>query len=171
MALQVNKLFRKALRNGELKAERQLYYYNKWDGYNIVWTPEYNMTTKWAKNYPYPIGHTLSRGVYMIIYIPTGEIMYIGEGKVWNRVGHHGRIYRSMQNYKTYKGWVKAINISYSRGGHECSKKMIGFDRSSLNLWSYKLCITDNKDIAKEYENALKESIKPPFNVKGYDIT
>ena len=170
MAVQLNNIFRNALRNGKLKAQRQLYYYDEWDGYNIVWTSEYNMATKWH-NGGIPFGVQSSHGVYMIMYIPTGKIMYIGEGKVWDRVSKHGRIYRSMQKFKTYKGWVKSSNVCYSRGGHECSQKMIEFDRSSLNLWSFKLCVTENKDIAKEYENALKESIKPPFNVKGFDIT
>ena len=170
MAVQLNRLFDKALQNGKQKAERHLYYYNGWNGYKIVWTVEYNMTTNWANKCSYPLGSLFSCGVYMITYIPTGEIMYIGEGKVWSRINKHGCIYRSMQYYKTYEGWRKK-NKSYSRGGHECSKKMIEFDRSFLNLWSYKLCITDNKDIAKEYENTLKVAIKPLFNVKGHDLT
>jgi len=180
MAVQVNTLFRQALRNGKVRLQKQLYYYDAWEGWNIVWSDEYNMTANFL-TFPinstpnhtrnrYPLGDKKSHGVYMVIYIPTGEIMYIGEGKVWERFNRHGNVYKSMQKFKTYKAWVKS-GTRYARGGHECSQKMIAWDRSSLNLWSFKLCITESKSIAKEYEEVLKQSIKPRFNVKGFDVT
>ena len=168
MAVQVNTLFRQALRNGKVRLQKQLYYYDAWEGWNIIWTDVYNMTAKFRTGYP--MGNYFSHGVYMIIYIPTGEIMYIGEGQAWSRVNKHGNIYKSMQKFKTYKAWVKSEHY-YARGGHECSQKMIAWDRSSLSNWSFKLCITDDKGIAKEYEDVLRESIKPRFNVKGFDVT
>ena len=171
MAVQVNNLFRQALRNGKARLQKQLYYYDAWEGWNIVWSNEYNMTTNFLKeHYRYPLGDRKSHGVYMVIYIPTGEIMYIGEGVVWERFNKHGVIFKSMQKFKTYKAWVKS-NKWYSRGGHECSAKMIAHDRSSLSNWSFKLCITESKSIAKEYEDVLRESIKPRFNVAGFHVT
>ena len=171
MVMQKNRLFREATRIAKQEAHKALHEINKWiqGDWIPVWSDVYNMTHTFDAGNVIPLGNINSIGIYIIKYIPTGDVMYIGQGIVWERRTVHRKTFLellksgSMKKLREDKPHLKS-SLS------ECAEKMFKYDRKLKN-WSFECCVVDSKSLAKYMEDVWKESIKAPFNVAGWNLT
>ena len=171
MVMQKNRLFREATQIAKQEAHKALYEINKWiqGDWIPVWSDVYNMTHIFDAGNVILLGNIKSIGIYIIRYIPTGDIMYIGQGLVWKRKRVHAWTFNELLK----SGSMEKLRLDRPRiksSLSECGEKMFKYDRKLKN-WSFECCVVDSKSLAKYMEDVWKESIKAPFNVKGWDLT
>jgi hypothetical protein len=165
MAVQLNRLFHTAVEETKEDAQILIDTCDSWKDFDLEWSLVYPMTIKFDRGNPVPLGsYSDQKGVYFIFY--DGEVMYIGNGKVWARISGHGSQYSHMKRCGSLAAWRKR-HPGQTRKGHECAKKMFQYDRGGLHNWFFKVCVIGDKSIAKKYEAKLIEAYQPPFNVKG----
>ena len=146
MSIQFNKLFHESRDVGMKRLKESISTNAEWNDWNPIWSDIISVIAKFRKGLPF--GSWNSLGVYCIIHLPTGEIMYVGNGYVWKRKGKHTDTFLKLSTANT-----------------SCGKKMYKFDREIKN-WGFKFCVLDDKELAKDYEDALRDHINPPFNVQ-----
>tara|TARA_R110002020_G_scaffold142190_2_gene314221 strand:- start:206 stop:706 length:501 start_codon:yes stop_codon:yes gene_type:complete len=166
MVVQKNKLFREACLLTRKEAQKDVYMIDKWKGWAPVWSGEDLITKKGIT-----LGTLKSIGIYVIKYIPTGKIMYVGQGVIWSRKIVHRKTF----NKCLEAGGVKEVrqkfhSLSSHRNLSEAGIKMYAHD-SKLKNWSFDCCVTDSKSLSKQMEKVWKDKFNPPFNVKGFDVT
>jgi hypothetical protein len=97
-------------------------------------------------------------GVYKIIHIPTGKVMYVGQGTALKRRYNHKAIFLNNGEPKVYKdanGNVTSSNDS------PAGRKMFAFDNNIEN-WEFHVC-TAPKHIAQQIEEQLHKLYEPEF--------
>ena len=125
-----------------------------------------NFTPKWFE--PNPIedpavgaGSRKSKnlGIYKIIYGPTDEVMYIGQGIISGRKSKHIMVFRN-KGEPIVRGPGKANTDS------PAARKMYNFD-DNIDNWLFSFCIVDNKALCQRYEDCLIKNEDPEFNSPG----
>tara|TARA_Y100001949_G_C15951680_1_gene315045 strand:- start:56 stop:565 length:510 start_codon:yes stop_codon:yes gene_type:complete len=165
MAVQVNRLFHQSIADVKEEAQILIDTCDSWKGFDLEWSFEYPMTIRFDRGNPIPMGsYTDQMGVYLIFY--DGEVLYVGNGKVWKRISTHGNQYSKIVLYGGVEEWRKRYP-GQTRAGHECARKMFEYDPDGLHNWSFKVCVIGDKTIAKKYESKLIKEYDPSFNVKG----
>lgn len=116
-----------------------------------------NETFEWAE----PVNISSCRvsskaiGVYKIIYGPTMETKYIGQGNIGARRGRHTGVFRNDgQDMVSPNG-----HVSPSQAG----KKMFIHD-SNLDNWLFSYLDVKLKNISSKYEEVLVMQEEPEFN-------
>jgi hypothetical protein len=138
---------------GQSKRKASLIENKSWDGWNPIWS-RLIPVRELFKKHALPLGSMWdSLGVYVMIYIPTGDVKYVGNGVVWKRKDNHTDAVEILSSNKDKS------NLS------SCGKKMFNFDKN-VNNWGFRFCVLDNKDMAKDYEDVIRRSFNPPFNVQ-----
>ena len=103
------------------------------------------------------VGITGVIGVYRVIYKPTMETKYLGEGVVGHRRTAHKTVYLN-----------KGAIIHKKSGGvtdSHCGRKMYAYD-SKLDNWLFSWCHIGNDELSKEYETQLQHLEDPPYSEK-----
>ena len=171
MAPQKNRMFREACLLAVKEFLGELQKIRKWiqGDWVPVWSDVYNMTHTFNAGNGIPLGTKESLGIYVIRYIPTGDAMYVGQGVIWERKTVHRSTFLnlirsgSMEQLRLDKPHIKSY---WSEG----AEKMFIYD-GLLENWSFECCVVDSKILAKHMETVWKNNYKPPFCVKGHDVT
>lgn len=102
-------------------------------------------------------GSTISSaiGCYKIIYIPTGEVMDIGQGNIGTRRSRHKTCYLNEGKPIIHENGT----MSHTTAG----LKMWQYD-TDINNWAFSWCDLGSKHLAEEYEKQLIKEFQPPFN-------
>jgi len=100
-------------------------------------------------------GISNSIGVYKIIYIPTGEVMDIGNGNISNRKQRHVSVFKNGGNPLVHKtGSSSASTPAYYMYKHD----------PNLSNWGFQWSDLKSKELAEEVETQLIRSLEPKFN-------
>tara|TARA_Y100000758_G_C15883805_1_gene361408 strand:- start:108 stop:599 length:492 start_codon:yes stop_codon:yes gene_type:complete len=158
MNIQFNKLFHESRGVGKKRLRKSIRTNVEWNDWNPIWSDIISVIAKFG-NKRLPFGSWNSLGVYFIIYLPTGEIMYVGNGYVWKRKGQHTDTCLRLSSNKEHKFSPR------SRSRSNCGQKMYDFDKNIKN-WGFQFCVLEDKELAKDYEDSLRDHINPPFNVQ-----
>lgn len=117
---------------------------------------------KWAKLTFAPThertGLSNKTGVYKIIHIPTGNVMYIGQGNVLRRRSIHNVIFNNNGQPVVYKD---ANGNVTSSADSPAGRKMFAHD-PNINNWEFHVC-TAPKHISQLLEEQLQNLYQPPF--------
>ena len=165
-------MFREAWSIAKEDLQNALDKINEWDDFVPVWSDVYNMThTFFSGRGTYvPLGNYKSIGMYIIRHIPSkNKVMYIGEGKVWERKVRHTWTFTGLIESGSMEQ-LKLDRPGSKSGLSECAEKMFNKDKKLKN-WSFQACIVDSKALSKRMEMVWKAKYNPPFNVEGYHVT
>ena len=105
-----------------------------------------------------PTGLQIKTGVYKIIHIPTGKVMYIGQGNVLNRRTAHLTVFKNSGEPMVYEDANGNVTSSYDS---PAGRKMFAFDNNIEN-WEFHVC-TCPKHIAQQLEEQLHTLYAPEF--------
>jgi hypothetical protein len=103
-------------------------------------------------------GLQIKTGVYKIIHIPTGKVMYIGQGNVLNRRTTHNQIFKNNGETLVFKDANGKVTSSVDS---PAGRKMFAFDNNIEN-WEFHVCSTP-KHIAQQIEEQLHTLYAPEF--------
>ena len=169
MGVLQEKMFRKACSIAKEALQKSLDEIDEWDGFVPEWSDVYIMT----HTFPWggiPLGHMKSIGMYLVRHIPSGnKIMYIGEGKIWDRKVRHAWTFNEIIKSGSMEQ-LKLDRPGSKSGLSECAEKMFNKDKKLKN-WSFQACVVDNKALVKRMEMVWKAKYDPPFNVEGFHVT
>jgi len=103
-------------------------------------------------------GLTGKTGVYKIIHMPTGQVMYIGQGVVAQRRNIHNRVFNNNGETVVYKDVRGNVTSSVDS---PAGRKMFAFD-SNIKNWEFHACIAP-KHVAQQIEEKLQSLYQPVF--------
>ena len=94
-------------------------------------------------------------GVYKITYIPTGEVMDVGNGNISNRKGRHVSVFNN-----------KGEPLVHKTGASSASTPAFYMYRHDPNLanWSFQWADLKSKVLAEEVETQMIRAYEPKFN-------
>ena len=139
-----DKIFNRALVNQIKKAERQIQNLeSEFVGFMPEWSDPVSLGYDGRTQEKGGLSVTKKIGVYGLIYEPTEEIMYIGQGIINDRKSTHKLIFKNKGKVIEHPGGTRTDSPA--------GRKLFDYD-PDIDNWLFQYCLIPNKQLCAEYK-------------------
>jgi len=117
--------------------------------------PQWSLPQPLSERESHGSGLSSAIGCYKIIYIPTNEVMDIGQGNIANRKNRHKSCFLNEGKPLIHEGGTMTASTT--------ALHMWKFD-TDIENWAFSWCDLGSKHLAEEYEKQLIDEHQPQFN-------